>query len=167
MSTSPLPARPPLIALCGTSTSTPEEDRLARAVGALCAERGAIGLCGGLGGVMTSAAQGVEDAGGVCIGFLPGTDAEEGNRHLTYAIPTGMGEMRNGLLARASAGMIAIGGGYGTLSEIGFMRRLDKPVVCLASWGIQLPGEDAPDPGIHWSTDPDEAVAWLWKEIVR
>ena len=157
--------RPLLLALCGTSTSTPEEDRLGEAVGRLCAELGAIGLCGGLGGIMASAAKGATEAGGVCIGLLPGVDADEGNEYLSYSIPTGLGEMRNGLLARASAGLIAIGGGYGTLSEIGFARRLDKPVVCLDSWGVSLPGQSEPDPGIHWSTDPEEAMAWLWKQI--
>lgn len=158
--------RPPLIAICGTSTSDAHEDALAEHVGRLCAERGAVVLCGGLGGVMTSAARGVRAAGGVCIGLLPGSDPTDGNEFLSYAIPTGMGEMRNGLLARAAVGMIAIGGGYGTLSEIGFMRRIDRPVASLQSWGIQQPGDSRPDPGIHWASDPEEAVAWLWEAFV-
>ena len=117
--------RPPIIALCGTSTSNETEDAIARETCRLLAEKGALVLCGGLAGVMSSGRpQGVTEAGGTCIGFLPGTDADEGNEYLSFAIPTGMGEMRNGLLARASAGMIAIGGGYGTLSEIGFGARL-------------------------------------------
>jgi uncharacterized protein (TIGR00725 family) len=157
--------QPVLIALCGTSASSEEEDQLGETVGKLFAQRGAVGLCGGLGGIMSSAAKGMTEAGGTCIGMLPGSDPSEGNPFLTFAIPTGMGEMRNGLLAKATAGMIAIGGGYGTLSEIGFARRLDKPVVCLGSWGVSLPGDTGLDPGIHWSTDPEEAVAWLWSQV--
>ena len=157
--------RPPLIALCGTSTSTEAEDLLGEAVGKLLAERGAIVLCGGLGGIMKSGAKGVAAGGGTCIGMLPGTDPDEGNEYLTFSIPTGLGEMRNGLLARASVGMIAIGGGYGTLSEIGFMLRIGRPVVNLASWGVSQPGENTPDAGMHWSTDPVDAVEWLWKAI--
>jgi uncharacterized protein (TIGR00725 family) len=157
--------RAPIIALCGTSTSTPAEDALAQTVGQLCAQRGALVLCGGLGGVMSSGARGVADAGGTVIGFLPGSDADEGNEFLTYSIPTGLGEMRNGLLAKAAAGMIAIGGGWGTLSEIGFMMRLGKPVANLSSWGIQQPGESHNDPSMHWTTDPQDAVEWLFKAI--
>lgn len=157
--------RPLLIALCGTSSSTEREDALGHDVGRLVAERGAVGLCGGLGGIMSSAAKGVTSAGGTCIGLLPGTDSDEGNENLSYSIPTGMGEMRNGLLARASAGMIAIGGGYGTLSEIGFARRLGKPVAALATWNIQLPGETENDPGIFWAISGEEAVEWLFSQI--
>lgn len=145
--------------------STQAEDEVGEAVGRLLAERGAVVLCGGLGGIMRSGAKGVTEAGGTCIGMLPGTDADEGNEFLSIAIPTGMGEMRNGLLARACHGMIAIGGGYGTLSEIGFMLRLAKPVANLSSWGISLPGESAPDPGMHWATSPTDAVDWLWKAM--
>lgn len=76
-----------------------------------------------------------------------------------------MGEMRNGLLAKASLGMIAIGGGYGTLSEIGFARRLGKPVASLASWGVQLPGEASNDPGIFWAESPSAAVDWLFTQV--
>ena len=158
--------RPPVIALCGTSTSTDVEDAIAREAGRLLAEKGALVLCGGLAGVMKSGAQGVTEAGGTCIGFLPGTDAGEGNEYLSFVIPTGMGEMRNGLLARASAGMIAIGGGYGTLSEIGFGARLGKPVACVATFGISQPGTSEPDPGMHWSEDVAEAIDWLWAQII-
>jgi len=115
---------------------------------------------------MTSAARGATQAGGVVIGLLPGPDADEGNEFLTYSIPTGLGEMRNGLIARACLGMVAIGGGYGTLSEIGFMLRLGRPVASIASWGVHQPGASEPDPEIHWATDPAEAVSWLWQRML-
>lgn len=159
--------RPPVVAICGSSTSNAREDSIAKTVGQLCAQRGAVVLCGGLGGVMTSAACGARNGGGVAIGLLPGDDAEEGNEYLSYALPTGLGEMRNGLLASMSAGMIAIGGGFGTLSEIALMRRLSKPVTCLSSWNIAWPHDDVRDPSIHWAEDAGDAVEWLWKAMSR
>ena len=160
-----LAGRAPLIAVCGTSQANDDEHRIAETVGLLCAERGAVVVCGGLGGVMESSAKGAMLGGGTSIGFLPGGDADEANEYLTFAIPTGLGEMRNGVIARSCAGMIAIGGGYGTLSEIGFMRRLDRPVTCIDSWQISQPGEMRPDPGIHWATSVDDAVDWLWEKL--
>lgn len=160
-----MPQRPPIIAICGTSTSSPAEDELGREVGRLVAAQGATAVCGGLGGIMTSAAQGVREIDGTIIGFLPGENERDGNAHLSFAIPTGMGEMRNGLLARMSVGMIAIGGGWGTLSEIAFMRRLGKPVACLQSWHIAKPGETSADEEIYWASSPTDAVDWLFREI--
>ena len=159
--------RPIIVALCGTSTASTNENELALRVGELCAQKGALVLCGGLAGVMSSGAEGVRSAGGIAIGLLPGDDPDEGNEFLSFAIPTGLGEMRNGLLAKASRGMIAIGGGYGTLSEIGFMRRLGRPVACIASWGIHQPGETNLDEGIYWASNPEDAVTWLWNEMTN
>src|SRR5439155_1314047 len=82
------------------------------------AERGAVLLCGGLGGVMAAAARGAKQAGGVTVGILPGNDPREANRDIDVALATGMGEMRNALIVRAASAVIAIGGGWGTLSEI-------------------------------------------------
>lgn len=156
--------RPLLVALCGTSQSTDAEDELGFTVGRLCADKGVVGICGGLGGIMSSAAKGMTEAGGTCIGLLPGSDANEGNEYLSYSLPTGLGEMRNGLVARAAAGMVAIGGGYGTLSEISLARRLDKPVVCLGSWSFEAP-DPMDDPGVYWSKDPEDAMEWLWRQL--
>jgi uncharacterized protein (TIGR00725 family) len=114
---------------------------------------------------MTAVAKGAVESGGVAIGLLPGDNALEGNECLTYAIPTGLGEMRNGLLARASIGMIAIGAGYGTLSEIGFMLRLGKPLTCIRSWSVRAPHDDELEKAIHWADDPPDAVSWLAREI--
>ena len=95
-------------------------------VGRRLAERGAVVLCGGLGGVMAAVARGVRSAGGTCVGLLPGEDPAAAAPDVTVAVPTGMGEMRNALLARACAGMVAIGGGYGTLSEVGLADKRDQ-----------------------------------------
>ncbi len=131
-------------------------------VGWLVARRGAVIVCGGLGGVMAAAAEGAAEAGGTSIGLLPGDDAEAAADHVTVALPTGLGEMRNGLIAKSCAGMIAIGGGYGTLSEIGFMLRLGRPVAALGTWDVRAPGEIERDAAVHWATKADEAVAWVF-----
>jgi uncharacterized protein (TIGR00725 family) len=133
------PRRAPLIAVCGAAEATPAEAEAAAEVGRLLAGRGAVVLCGGLGGVMAAVARGVASAGGVCVGLLPGDDLRGAAPDLTVAIPTGMGEMRNALLARASAGMIAVGGGFGTLSEIALGLRLGRPVVGLRTWEMRRP----------------------------
>ena len=157
--------RGPLVAVCGTSQASPEEARIGSRVGELLAQRGAIVVCGGLGGVMAAAAQGVAKAGGTCLGFLPGDDPAAAPPEITVAIPTGLGELRNGLIARACVGMVAIGGGYGTLSEIGFALRIGRPIVGIHTWPVIQPGDSTPDPTFHLETDPDVAVEWLWEQI--
>jgi uncharacterized protein (TIGR00725 family) len=131
----------------------------------MLAERGAIVVCGGLGGVMEAVAHGVEAAGGQSIGLLPGDDPAAANPHLGIVIATGLGEIRNALIARTCRGMIAIGGGFGTLSEIGFMLRLGRPVTCINSWDVRRPGDDLPEPEIHWAEGPADAVAWLFGKL--
>jgi hypothetical protein len=155
----------PLIAVCGASTSTATEDELAFSVGKLLAERGAVVVCGGRSGVMSSGAEGAQSAGGTVVGLLPGLESSEANQYVSVAIPTGMGQMRNGLIANAAAAMIAVGGGYGTLSEVAFMRRLGKPVAGLQSWRVIPPGETEPEQNIHACTSPEEAVAWVFTQI--
>ena len=113
-------------------------------MGKLLAQRDAVVVCGGRGGVMSSGAAGARSAGGQVIGLLPGSEPADANPHVTVAIPTGMGQMRNGLIANACAAMIAVGGSYGTLSEIGFMRKLGRPVATLESWKVAAP--ETPDP---------------------
>ncbi|MDX6651112.1 MAG: hypothetical protein QOJ97_3063 [Solirubrobacteraceae bacterium] len=121
----------------------------AEAVGRELAVRGAVVICGGLGGAMAAACRGAASAGGVSVGLLPGADRAEGNEWLSVAIPTGMGELRNGLVARAGDAMIAVDGGYGTLSEMGFALKLGRPVVGLGTWDIE---------GVMAAADPAEAV---------
>jgi uncharacterized protein (TIGR00725 family) len=110
---------------------------LARQVGALLADRGAVLVGGGLGGVMAAACQGAVEHGGLTVGLLPGDDREAGNPYLSVALPTGIGELRNGLVVRASDALIAIGGSWGTLSEIALAMRTGKPVVVLNGWKVE------------------------------
>jgi uncharacterized protein (TIGR00725 family) len=127
---------PPYIAVVGPGEATAEEERTAEAVGRSLAERGAIVVCGGLGGVMAAVCRGAATAGGVCVGLLPGTGRAEANQWVTVAIPTGIGELRNGLIVRAADAVIAIGGGHGTLSEVALGLKAGRPVIGLGTWKI-------------------------------
>ncbi len=128
----------------------------AEEVGRLLAERDAVLVCGGRTGVMEAACRGARSAGGTTVGILPGPDRREANPHVEIALPTGMGELRNGLVARAGDAVIAIGGEYGTLSEIGFALKLGRPVVGLRSWELARGGRR--DGAIVEAGDPAEAV---------
>jgi len=108
----------PLVAVIGGSTCTSEEAEWAGVVGRLLAEQEAVLLCGGLGGVMEAAARGAKQARGLTVGILPGSDRADANPFIDVPLATGMGEMRNALIVRAAQAVIAIGGGWGTLSEI-------------------------------------------------
>jgi hypothetical protein len=152
-------ARNLIIAVCGPSRATPEQEELALTVGRLLVEAGATIVCGGLGGVMSAAARGASSVErGKVIGLLPGDDPNAANPYVDLAIPTGLGEMRNSLIVRASHGVIAIGGGHGTLSEIAFALRVGRPVVGLRTWQFRAPDETDEPPMILAST-PQEAVA--------
>jgi uncharacterized protein (TIGR00725 family) len=133
------------VAVVGPSEASTEEMARAETVGRLLGEAGAVVVCGGLGGVMAAAARGAGSAGGTVVGLLPGTDRGEANPHVTVAIATGMGEMRNALIVRASDVVVAVGGAYGTLSEIAFALRTGVPVVGIGTWALD-DVIDAPDP---------------------
>lgn len=150
----------PLVAVVGGSACTAQEAEWAGAVGRLIAERGGVLLCGGLGGVMEAAARGAKAAGGLTIGILPGTDAAEANSSIDVALATGMGEMRNALIVRAAQAMIAIGGGWGTLSEIALARRTNTPVV-----GLHDAFTSAVE--IHREAKPEDAVRWALEQAGR
>ena len=107
-------------------------------------------MTGGLTGVMEAASKGAHEAGGMTIGILPGTDRRDANAYVKVALPTGMGEARNALVVRAADAVIAIGGEWGTLSEIALARKTGKPVVGLGSWELE---------GIAGVETPAEAVA--------
>ena len=119
-------------------------------MGRLLAERGAVLVCGGLGGTMEAACRGAKQAGGTTVGLLPGVDRAHGNPHLDIAIPTGLGEARNALVVRAADVVVAVGGGYGTLSEIALALRAGKRVVGLGTWEID---------GVVVVDGPEAAVA--------
>ena len=124
------------VAVVGPSEATPDEIGQAEAVGRLLGARGAVVVCGGLGGVMEAVSRGARDAGGTVLGILPGTDRGDANGHVTIALTTGMGEMRNTLVVRAADAVIAVGGAYGTLSEIAFALRTGLPVVGIGTWDL-------------------------------
>jgi len=121
----------PIIAVIGGSTCTTVEAAVAEETGRLLAQRGAILVCGGLGGVMEAAARGAQTNGGTTVGILPGDDPAAANAHIAIPLATGLGEMRNFLIVRTAHALIAIGGGVGTLSEIALAQRIGKPVVGL------------------------------------
>jgi|SRR3954447_5042042 len=138
------------VAVVGPGEAEPEELAAAERVGAELARRGAIVVCGGLGGVMEAACRGAKGAGGTTVGILPGSDRSAANAHVDVALPTGLGEARNALVVRAADVLIAVGGAYGTLSEIALALKGGKRVVGIKSWDIE---------GVEVAEGPDEAVA--------
>lgn len=122
--------------------SRPEAGLLAQAerLGRLLAEAGAVVVCGGGFGVMEAVCRGARSADGTTVGLLPGSDRREGNPHLSVVLPTGLGQGRNLLLVRASDAMVAVGGGFGTLSELALALRTGVPVIGLATWSLSLEG---------------------------
>ena len=121
----------------------------AETVGALLARQGAVVVTGGLGGIMEAACRGARMVGGTTLGLLPGEDRAAANRWVSVAVATGMGELRNGLVVRASEAVIAVAGEYGTLSEIALALKLGRRVVGLGSWEID---------GVQRAADPAAAV---------
>ncbi|MGH9090129.1 MAG: TIGR00725 family protein, partial [Acidimicrobiales bacterium] len=130
----------PHVGVVGPGSADPGVEATAEEVGRLVATAGAVLVCGGLGGVMAAACRGALAAGGLTLGILPGEDRRAANPWVTVAVATGMGELRNGLVVRASDALVAIGGGYGTLSEVALALRSGRPVVGLGTWGLTEPG---------------------------
>lgn len=144
------------VAVVGPSGDlTPDLATAAEETGRLLAEADCVVVTGGGTGVMDAACRGARAAGGTTVGLLPGHDRREGNRHLTVALPTGLGELRNGLLVRAADVVVAVGGSWGTLSEIALARRTGVPVYALAGWDLAAVAADGPVA----VADPAEAVA--------
>jgi uncharacterized protein (TIGR00725 family) len=121
----------PYVAVVGPSDADEQCLDLARAVGAALAERGAILLTGGLGGVMAAGSRGAAERGGTVVGLLPGLDRREANPFVTIAIPTGLGQLRNGIVVNAADGVVAVGSSWGTVNEVSLALRTGKPVVWL------------------------------------
>jgi uncharacterized protein (TIGR00725 family) len=128
----------------------------AELLGRRLGEAGVVVVCGGGPGVMEAVCRGAQAAGGTTVGLLPGLDRAEGNPYLTVSIPTGLGQGRNLLLVRSSNALIAVGGGFGTLSEIALALRTGTPVVGLATWSLHLDGH--PVDAFPVATDPDSAT---------
>jgi uncharacterized protein (TIGR00725 family) len=140
----------PYIAVVGPGVASPEELAAAEAVGRGIAAGGAVVVCGGLGGAMEAACRGAKAAGGTTVGILPGLDRRDANAFVDVAIASGLGEARNALVVRAADALVAIGGGYGTLSEIALALKAGTPVFGLRSWNIE---------GVEVAGSPEEAVA--------
>jgi uncharacterized protein (TIGR00725 family) len=129
---------PIYVAVIGPDGKVAEEEAdKAVEVGRLLAERGAILVCGGLGGVMAAACEGAASRGGLTVGLLPGSSRADGNPYLSVVLPTGMRELRNGLVVSASDAVIAVGGSWGTLSEIALAMRTDKPTIVIGGWKVE------------------------------
>lgn len=122
------------VGVVGAGTCPEEIKKAAYAVGRGIAERKALLVCGGLGGVMEAAAKGALEAGGVTVGILPGDNDSQANPYISIPISTGMGQARNTLVVKASNVLIAVSGGYGTLSEIALALKMGKDVVGLHTW---------------------------------
>jgi uncharacterized protein (TIGR00725 family) len=159
-------ARSRIVAVCGASQATDTDLSAATAVGRLLAERGFIIVCGGGRGVATAVATASHASGGTCIGLLPGDDSDDAPVGVSVPIATGMGHLRNTLIVRSSDAIIAIGGGYGTLSEIAFGLVLGKPIVTVNSWSVTRPGESESDPAVHQALSAEEAVDWVERTLV-
>lgn len=126
-------------------------------VGQLIAEKGAVLVCGGLGGVMEAACKGAKSKNGLTVGILPSEDRGGMNPYVDVAIPTGLGEARNALVVRCADVVIAVGGQFGTLSEIALALKMGKPVVGIGTWELVKGGKK--DKSIVAATDPQGALA--------
>ena len=157
------------VSVIGGSTCSEETATLAREVGRLLAERDCVVVCGGMdAGVMRAVAQGARRAGGRCLGILPGSDRQYAAPDLDLSVCTGVGHARNLAVVASGQVVIAVGGAWGTLSEIGLARSLGRPVVTLASWQLHAPGrrttappeDDSPADldGLYRASSPAEAV---------
>lgn len=144
------------MAVVGGGRTTTREMDIATAVGRSLAERGAVVICGGLGGVMEGACRGAQAAGGTTVGILPGGDRGAGNAYLDIAVATGLGEARNTVVVRAADAVIAVGGEWGTLSEIAFAMKIGTPVIGLGTWDLRRAGATAA--GVVVVTSPTAAV---------
>jgi uncharacterized protein (TIGR00725 family) len=145
------------VAVVGAGHASAEEERAAEAVGRGLAEAGAVLVCGGLGGVMEAACRGAKSVGGTTVGILPGTRRADANPYVDVAVPTGLGELRNGLVVRAADALVAVGGEFGTLSEIALALKAGKPVIGLGGWELSRTGQ--PVTVITRAASPEDAVA--------
>jgi len=144
------------IAVIGGGECSAQEAEMAEAVGRELARRGAILVCGGLGGVMEAACKGASSEGGVTIGILPGDNYQAANPYVQIPIVTGIGYARNIAVVKSAQAVIAIGGNYGTLSEISHALQSGIPVIGLNTWSLSRNGQ--PDNSIIPAQNPTEAV---------
>ena len=151
--------------MVGPSEPRAGEAEAAQEAGRLLAEAGAVIVCGGMGGAMEAACRGAKAAGGTTVGILPGSRRDDANAFVDVAIPTGLGEARNALVVRAADALLAVGGAYGTLSEVALALRAGTPVVGLGTWELARGG--VPDEGIERADSPAEAVVRALRAAAR
>jgi hypothetical protein len=142
-------AQAPYVAVVGASRPTAAQAEAAEGVGRCLALAGAVVVTGGRGGIMAAASRGAAEAGGLVVGILPGEDRGQANEWVRVALPTGLGELRNGLVVRAADALVAVGGAYGTLSEIALALVSGRAVVGIDTWGIE---------GVELASSPQEAA---------
>ncbi|HAS04974.1 MAG TPA: TIGR00725 family protein [Dehalococcoidia bacterium] len=145
------------IAVIGNSKASAQEIKLAEEIGREIAKNGAILVCGGLDGVMEAACRGAVSEGGLTVGILPGTDRKDANEYVKIPVVTGIGYARNIIVVKSAQAVIAIGGGYGTLTEVGFALKNGIPVIGLGTWKIS--NKDKPDDAIIRVDNAVDAVA--------
>ncbi len=150
--------RPPIIAVIGSADcpKTSKPYRHAQAVGRLIAKHGYPLVTGGFSGVMEAASKGAHQAGGTVIGIIKGSSTEQANPYVTIPIATGMGDARNAVIANTADGFVAVGGEFGTLSEIAYVLKRNKPIISLGSWDV--------DGRVPEADTPEEAVAQIIKK---
>jgi uncharacterized protein (TIGR00725 family) len=150
------------VAVVGGSQADEEQCDRATRVGRALAEAGVVVLCGGLGGVMAAACRGARQGGGTSIGILPGADRGHANEFVDVAVATGLGEGRNVLVVRNADAVVAVGGEFGTLSEVALALQAGVPVVGLETWELAKAGR--PVPGVLRATSPEEAAEMAVRE---
>jgi uncharacterized protein (TIGR00725 family) len=144
------------LAVIGSASCDQDVAAVAEVVGREIARRGVVLVCGGRGGVMEAACRGAKAQGGLTVGILPGTDRGQANPYVDIPIATGLGEARNAIVVRAADAIIAVSGGYGTLSEIGLALKMGRPVVGLGTW--ELAHSDHGSAGVVRAETPVHAV---------
>jgi len=158
-----------IIAVIGDASCSTEEAELAEAVGEELAQRGVTIICGGLGGVMEASCRGAKSKGGLTIGILPGEDSSMANQYVDIPIATGVGYARNMAVVKSAQAVIAIGGNYGTLSEIAYALKRGIPVIGLNTWSLCRNGQKG-DPiiRVHSATEAvDKAIAAVKEKVAE
>jgi uncharacterized protein (TIGR00725 family) len=150
-----------IFGVIGDAFCSPEIAKIAEEVGENIAKKGAILICGGLGGVMEAVCRGAKKYNGVTVGVLPGFRKKEANPYIDIPIVTGMDQGRNIIIIRSSDVVIAIGGGYGTLSEIAFSLKLNIPIIGIKTWELKKEGKETKD--IIRVETAQEAVEKAWE----
>ena len=154
-----------IVAVIGTRQPSPEESKLAEEVGRELAKNGVALICGGLGGVMEDACRGAVAEGGLTIGVIPGEDRKSANPYVQIPIVTGIGYARNVIIVKSAQAVIAVGGGYGTLTEIGYALDSKIPVIGLGTWKISR--NNQLDKSIIRARNAKEAVNKALKLVKR